>query len=385
MRVLVLGAAGDMGSRAVRELAREASVDEIGLADRNVAAAQALAAELPSGRARPMPLDARDASALRSALAGWDVAASALGPFYLFEAPAVRAAIQAGVPYVSLCDDHDAAQAALALHPTARERGVTVVTGMGWTPGLSNLLARRAAGLLDRALRVRIAWAGAASDSKGYAVILHTMHMLTGQVPTFRDRRYVLVPAGSEPEVLPFPEPLGQVKVAHVGHPEPVTLPRSLPGVEEVSLRGGLSEAFLNWLATALARGGLTRSARGKALLGSTVKPLLPLLERIGPAGASFSGLHVVVEGVLREKPTRVTVRAIGHMADLTGVPLAVAALLLGSGEARLPGVHAPEAPGLFDADAVLRNLAGRGLSLEEPVIEALRDRAGAPASPARR
>lgn len=376
MRILVLGAAGDMGRRAVEELAREASVTQLGLAGRNLDRLQALAAECPPGKAEPVRVDVGDPARLRAAMAGWDVVASALGPAYLFEVPALRAAIDAQVPYVSLCDDYDAAQAALALNQAARDRGLTMVTGLGWTPGLSSLLARQAAARLDKPQRIHIAWAGAAGDAQGYAVILHTLHILTGQVPTFLAGRFQPVQAGSGSERLPFPPPLGWVRVAHVGHPEPVTLPRAFPGVEEVTLKGGLAEPFLNWLSVVTARTGLTRSHRGKALLGTVFRPLLPLLQRVGPRRAPASGLHVVVEGLLDGKPARVTVRAVGPMDALTSVPLAVGALLLGRGTVYLPGVHAPEAPGLFDVEAFLAELVTRGLTIEAPVV----DRIPAPA-----
>ena len=372
MRILVLGAAGDMGRRAVVELAKEASVTRLGLAGRNRARLQALAADCPPGKAEPVLLDVQDPASLRSAMNGWDVVASALGPAYLCEVPALRAAIEARVPYVSICDDYDAAQAALALNQAACDRGLTMVTGLGWTPGLSNLLVRQAAARLDKPQRIHIAWAGAAGDAQGYAVILHTLHILTGRVPTFQAGRFRLIQAGSDGEVLPFPEPLGMVRVTHVGHPEPVTLPRAFPGVEEVTLKGGLAEPFINWLSIVTTRTGLTRSPRGKAALGRIFRPLLPLLQRIGPKKVPASGLHVRVEGLLDGQPTRVTVRAVGSMADLTSVPLAVGALLLGQGAVRLPGVHAPEAPGLFDVESFLQELKARGVTIEEPVVERL-------------
>ncbi|HEY8530949.1 MAG TPA: saccharopine dehydrogenase NADP-binding domain-containing protein, partial [Limnochorda sp.] len=333
---------------------------------------EALAAACPPGKAEPVLLDVQDPSSLRSAMAGWDVVASALGPAYLCEVPALRAAIEAGVPYVSICDDYDAAQAALALNQAARDRGLTMVTGLGWTPGLSNLLAKQAAARLDKPQRIHIAWAGAAGDAQGYAVILHTLHILTGRVPTFQAGRFRLVQAGSGAEVLPFPSPLGPVRVAHVGHPEPVTLPRAFPGVDEVTLKGGLAEPFINWLSIVTTRTGLTRSPRGKAVLGRIFRPLLPFLQRIGPKKIPASGLHVRVEGLLDGEPARVTVRAVGSMADLTSVPLAVGALLLGQGAVKLPGVHAPEAPGLFDAERFVQELKARGLTIEDPVVERL-------------
>ncbi|MGQ9709592.1 MAG: saccharopine dehydrogenase NADP-binding domain-containing protein, partial [Anaerolineae bacterium] len=112
MNIIVLGGAGDMGSQALETLAHCPDVRRITIADRNVAGAEALARRLagvgPEIVVRPM--DARNYADVVEALRGHDIAASALGPFYRFEAPLVRAAIEAGVDYVSICDDWIAAK-----------------------------------------------------------------------------------------------------------------------------------------------------------------------------------------------------------------------------------------------------------------------------------
>ena len=114
MKIIVLGGAGDMARRAVRELAAEPDVTAVTVADRNLAAADRVASEL-GDKVTPVWVDADDHDALVAAIEGHDAAASGIGPFYLYEAKVATAAIEAGVPYVSLCDDYDAAQAVLEL------------------------------------------------------------------------------------------------------------------------------------------------------------------------------------------------------------------------------------------------------------------------------
>src|SRR5690606_32501534 len=134
-----------------------------------------------------------------------------------------QAAIVSRTPYVSLCDDAVAAAAALRSDRPAREAGPTTVTGMGWTPRLPNVLARRLAARLDKPTDITVAWAGSAMESSGHAVALHTLYIFDGRVTTFADGRHVEVPAGSGSEDIEFPPPLGKVRVCHVGHPEPLT------------------------------------------------------------------------------------------------------------------------------------------------------------------
>lgn len=368
MRVIVLGGAGDMGQRAVRTLARYPELAQLTIADLHLARAQALAAELGGApRVRAVAVDATDAAALVAAIRGHRVAVGAIGPFYKFEGPVAAAALAAGADYVSLCDDYDAARAVLDLHGRARAAGRRVITGLGWTPGLSNVLARRGVDQLERAEAVDIAWVGAAADSHGFAVIQHTIHIFTGRVPSFQDGRQVLVPAGSGRVRLEFPPPLGACTVFHVGHPEPVTLPRFIPGLRRVTLRGGLTEPFLNWLGLAISRLGLTNSVRKKDVLGRLIHRVLPALERIGPRGVACSGLRVEVRGERDGRPAAVVYRAADHMENLTGIPLAVGAMLLARGQVQAPpGVWAPEAPGAVDPSLFLAELEQHGVRVEE-------------------
>ena len=363
MKILVLGGAGDMASRAVRELAAEPGITAVTVADYNLEPAKRLASELGE-KVSAEWVDANDHMALVETIRGHDAAASGIGPFYRYEARVARAAIEAHVPYVSLCDDFDGTQAVLELDNAAKAAGVTVLTGLGWTPGLSNLLARKGAGQFDIVDEINVAWGSSASDSEGYAVILHTLHIFTGRVPSFQKGRLVDVPAGSGREVVLFPPPVGRVNCYHLGHPEPVTLPRFLPGVRTVTLKGGLSEQPLNELAIWLARLRLTDSPAKKDALGQIIKATLPFLSKLGEAEEPCSAVRVDVGGWTGGVYRQVSYGAAAHMPELTGVPLAMGALMLARGEIRMPGVVAPEA--CIEPVAFLAELERRGVAIHD-------------------
>jgi lysine 6-dehydrogenase len=363
MRIIVLGGAGDMARRAVRELANEPEVSSVTVADYNLAAADHLASQL-GDKVTPVWVDANDHDCLVAAISGHDAAASGIGPFYKYEARVAEAAIEAGVPYVSLCDDYDAAQAVLELDGKAQAAGVTVLTGLGWTPGLSNILARKGAAQLDRVQDINVAWGSSASDSEGYAVILHTMHIFTGRVPSYQKGHLVDVPAGSGKEVVLFPPPVGRVNCYHVGHPEPVTLPRFVPGLREVTLKGGLSEQPLNDLAIWLARLRLTDTPAKKDVLGKIIKAALPFLSKLGEAEEPCSAVRVDVGGWKDDAYHEVSYGAAAHMAELTGLPLAIGALMLARRTVHVPGVVAPEA--CIDPDTFLHELEKRGVEVHD-------------------
>ena len=370
MRFVVFGGAGDMGSRAVRELARTPGVAQVTVADRDLEAARSVATAAaeeaaPGCRVVAEAVDILAPGAAAHLMAAHDVAVGAAGPFYLLEEPLARAAIEARRPYISLCDDHDAARRVLDLDEPARKAGVTILTGLGWTPGLTNLCVRHAAQRMDRVEAAHIAWAGSSADSRGWAVVLHTMHIFSGTVTSFAGGRWEEVAAGTGAERVEFPPPLGAVTVFHVGHPEPVTLPRFLPGLQEVRLKGGLSEPALNRLAVAFGRWGLMATHRRRQRLGAVLKPLLPLLERVGAPSRPASGLVVRVRGRVGDQVVERSYRAAAPMASLTAVPLALGALWMAQGRIEGPGVLAPEAPGGPDPEAFFQDLAERGVAVD--------------------
>lgn len=362
MRVIALGGAGDMGSRAVRDLAEQEDVEEIMIADYNREAADGLAREIGT-RCKSMKVDADDPSELARAIHGYDVAAGAIGPFYKYEYRVAKASVEAGVDYVSICDDYDAAGRVFELDEEARKNDVLVLTGMGWTPGLSNVLARKGADQMDEVEEIAVAWGGSASDSEGYAVILHTVHIFTGFVPSFQNGRTKNVQAGSERERVLFPQPMGEIYVYHLGHPEPVTIPRFIPAMT-VTLKGGLCEEELNRIAIWLARLRLTGTDRRKDRMGKIVKSMLPALSRIGKPEKPISAIRVDVTGKKGGEVSSVTYGAADHMNNLTGVPLSIGALMIGRNKIDARGVMAPE--GCVNADDFLGELAGRGVKVYE-------------------
>lgn len=375
MKVIVLGATGHMGRRAADILSRSPEVDTLALAGRNGETLQALANKIKAHPKTTQQLrsgnhikteifDVSHRDVLARHIKGYDVIANATGPFYLLEAPIVATAIETGVNYVSICDDHDATEVVLKLDAKAKKNGITVVSGAGWTPGLTNMMAKKGVSLLDRADQVHVSWAGSSADAEGLAVILHTLHILTGDVPTFKKGEFSQVRAGSDPMMVRFPDPIGTVKVRHVGHPEPITIPRFIHGLEEVTLRGGLTEKLLNRLSVLMTRIGVTRTPAGKSRLAKLMIPFLPLLESFGAPPDALSGAHVEVKGVKDNRNAAVELSAVGHMRDLTAIPHAVTTLMVGRGDLRLLGVISLEVNDGPDPDNFFQAVGEHGIRI---------------------
>ena len=357
-----------MGAEAVRDLVEYSTASEIVIADRNLQAAGRLAKSLDNERIKVQSVDATSHESLVKVMRGSQVVAGALGPFYRFERPIIEAAIEAGTNYVSICDDHDAVEAALELDDLARQKGRRIIPGLGWTPGVSNMLARKGYDELEEAEKINIYWGAGVADSKGMAVILHTIHIFTGKVTSYSGGKFVQVKAGSEKEVIRFPAPLEEIKTFHLGHPEPVTLPRYLEGVNEITLKGGLAENHLNYLAKTVSALGLTRTPFTKQVLGSILKGLLPVFPK--NKEKNVSGIRVDVKGKRRGVPLTLSYAAVDNMRRLTGIPLSIGAILLADNKIPRFGVFGPEADNAVDSGLFLRELTRRGIRIGERELQ---------------
>jgi lysine 6-dehydrogenase len=359
MDIIVLGGAGDMGSRAVEDLAASEGVRRVTIADRNVDAARRIASRLGGYPAEvdAIQVDANDHGALVEILRGYDVAASALGPFHLFEAKLVRAAVDAGVDYASVCDEWEPAGAVIdQFDGPARERGVTILTGLGTSPGVSNVGIRYYAEQLDTVRRADVYVYQPLDAGGGEAVVRHMLHIISGQVVAWRGGQQVMVPACSEEHVVEFPR-FGPITVWNMGHSEPETVPRFLPGIEEVNFFMGFGRG--SGLFIQPARWGLFAS-RG---LRDGLARLVSLVERISSGGEAAEGaVRIDVWGEVDGEEVHRLACGIGGMREATGISLGIGTLMLARKELLVEagGVYAPEA--CLDPRTFISRLSAKGI-----------------------
>jgi saccharopine dehydrogenase-like NADP-dependent oxidoreductase len=365
-KILVLGGAGHIGTVIVSELHRLDPKAEITIGDKNVNKAKETA-EAVGGDIKILHVDAAIEDSLVNAIKGFDVVVSALGPFHRFGVPVLKASLMAGVNFVDINDDYDATEEALKLHEEAQRRKVTAVIGMGATPGITNLLACYGARKLDEVSEIGTYWVWTAIDpTMGPAIVDHYFHAITGMIPTYKNGEWMMVKALSEPEHYEFPKPIGAWEVAHVGHPEPITIPRYVK-VKNVCNKGGIWPSDLNDVAKVFSTLGLTSlkeikigdhtfKAREIAVAitlalseitppEETEKSIGPLYERLGDYALTGLGLATVVKGVKEGKEHIIKYGiTCKDAAKATALPAALAALELANAKSVKAGVYPPEA-----------------------------------------
>jgi len=329
-----------MGSYILRLSVSYDIYDTITIGDMNERNAKKLMEELQDSRVNFVTVDANDHQQLVDLMKSYDIVASAIGPFYKYGPLIAKAAIEAKIPLVDICDDYGPTQEILAMDGATKTAGIPIFMGYGWTPGLTNFLARYGYDKMDkdRPMKMNISWGGGAADSEGLAVVFHVLYAVTRQIPTFLNGKLVDIPAAGGHEHIEFPPPLGIVHVYDCGHPEPVTLPKFLPGVEECTLKGGLTPDWNNNFTGSLKQLHLIQGPKRKRVVGKLVHKFERIFEMGG--GINASSARVDILGYRGGKEVHLVYCTPSlPMGELTGYPAAIAAKFYCEGKISGTGV----------------------------------------------
>lgn len=381
MRVLVLGGAGAVCKETTRDLARYSDFDEIVVADGNVAAAQALVDELGDRRLRALAFDANDYRAMLELFPAYDVVVNGL-PFkydYLVN----KACVEVGVDGLDLSSEDPQ----FALHEEALRKDMLFVPGMGATPGITNMMVRRAAEVLERIETADICFAAFRCLAPAPGLLNTTLWEFNPEEADraevyFEDGAWHPAPPLSGEKVVRFHDQIGEQKVYYVPHDEAYSLPVSFPTLRRAAVRGCFPPHVMA-LMGALMRGGLLSSR--PVDIGGVEVPAIEAVRRL-LADSPFSkenpvwayGLVVEVTGERAGRRVTCTYRSKhppqqewgGESAYFknVGIPLSIGAQLIARGQVTGKGVLPPERA--LPTAPFFAELARRGIEVEEEIVE---------------
>jgi len=350
MKALILGC-GEMGEEALEELFLHGDLGEIAVATRDPAKANAVLARLGPGkpRIRVEQLDLDDAPDLTGLMDDADVVVNCIGPNFKYEVPIARAAIGARKPLVDLNDEYLTTLQMYELDESARAANVTIVMGLGASPGVNNILVRAAADELSEIESIRTAWVMSGADPGGLALSYHLLHSLSDKAFVVQDGQRQEVRSFIDGrESIDFPQPVGRMDVFHIGHPEPITLSRCYPQVPYVDDKATFNPPSVNDMILAL--GKIIRDSeapvgvRGRDIdvMDFAAAYLNARCKRM--SGVPLPGaLRVEVQGRKGRKRLKYLYSSAGRIAQGTGIPAAIGAEFILEGKITKKGVLAPE------------------------------------------
>jgi lysine 6-dehydrogenase len=391
MRIAVVGA-GAMGRWAVKELSLTEQVDEIVVGDSDAARAEAVAATMGGGRARSCFVDVGEGShaSLSAAIRDCDAMVNATQHFWNLNV--MRAAAANGVHYTDMGGLYHVTRQQVELDGLFRKAGLTAVVAMGGAPGVTNILAKYGAERLDTVEEAQ-ALCGNVDNTDWSAyegwIPPYSLETICDEfslrAPQFIDGEWRDdIIGGTGSEAIDFGRPAGMLYAHHTIHSEPFTFWHTWKdrGLRSATFKLALPASFTEQMRF-LVRIGLT----GKEEVdvgGVKVRPRDVLLKAVAqlppPTGIVLDDtdyLLGVVRGLKDGRRVEWRVRAVvpankehgagGGDVD-TGIPPAIVATMMASGELSGPGVFVPEQ--IVPCDEFFRRLARWGVTIDAEMRE---------------
>lgn len=369
MRVAILGVGG-LGRTLASELRTDPKVTALLLADRKGERARILTAIQGRVAIEARQLNVEDATLLTRAIRGYDVVVNTALPKYNFAI--MEAALQAGTDYLDVSATGPRTPGGkpgiveqFEFDERFKAAGRTALLSMGLDPGMSNVMAKDAAGHLDSVDAIRIRTGGVSNQASIQPFPLYSREAFISDIlvpPTvwedgsLREREPL-----SEEETYTFPDPIGSQRAYLTSHEETKTLPRFLgKPVRRIDYKVAL-EANLVRALISLQRLGLLEDDRvvrvgeqmvpfRRALLAAFPEPSALMLPLQGYEAVSVEvagtrgGQGVVRRGDIlfghQEANRRRSTTAVYY---LTAVGASIGITALAEKKAGGPGVVAPE------------------------------------------
>ncbi|UCG89809.1 MAG: saccharopine dehydrogenase NADP-binding domain-containing protein [Candidatus Heimdallarchaeota archaeon] len=359
--ILVLGGAGVVGRIAVRTLTTFPDFSKVIIGDVDIKKAHEISKEIGSDRITVREININNSKSLNKIIKSADVVLNCIGPFYKNGSLVLKSAIEIGRNYIDINDDVDATQKVLKMDSEAQRANLTALIGMGSSPGITNLLVKFAADqLLDEVDSIDLYHAHGGEPFEGPGVIYHRIHSMSIDIPVFVDGKFITVNFFDEDgkaleEEISFKK-LGKYRVHPYPHPETITLPKYIKGVQQVTNKGTVLPPEYFYLITDLVKLGLTDdkpiNVKGHMIspLEFTISYIINQRERILKElnfGSQRGCVKIVVKGKTDGKTHHYVFSLASEtqaMGEATGIPAAIGAVLMNRGLITKKGVLPPEA-----------------------------------------
>ncbi len=378
MKVLSLGGAGAVCQHATRDLAVFSDYDQIVIGDYNVAAAERLAAEIDDPRVRVQKVDANDYDGLVRTFKEYDVILNGLP--WKYDLAVTRACVEAGVSGLDVSTEEDQ----WSYHEAAQAKDIIFIPGVGATPGITNVMARRGADQLDEVDEVQINFAAFRCPAPAPGLLitfLWEFHPDIEERLYYENGEFIRVGPFEGLKMVNFPGPIGEQEVCYIPHPETRTMPKSL-AAKRVSVRGCFPPHAMR-LAKAMLESGLYSEEKitVKGIETTAFEMMHDVLLQIPKTKQTPLWAYGLVVDVLGKKDGRALKYTYWNrhpsMEEWGGtaayykniaIPLSIGAQMISRGDVKTNGIVPPETA--FDPDIFIAELAKREIVIHEQKSE---------------
>ena len=264
----------------------------------------------------------------------------------------------------------------------AEAAGVTIVLGCGATPGVTNLMAKRGSEHMDHVDEIHVAFATYRAIAPSPGLLDTVMDEFSPGIKRFyyENGEFIDVPPLTGAKKIRFCLPVGETTAFYVPHSETRTLPRFIPGVKRVDVRGCWRPETMTMLQMFKDLELLDHEPPKPGMLAPKAYLREYFLSREWARDDHHEWaflLNVEVEG---RKADGAIVKATynlshppqsewGHSCTsrVTGIPASIGAQLIAKGQAVRPGVIACEAA--FEPSGFFKELEKRQMRVHEEIV----------------
>jgi lysine 6-dehydrogenase len=376
MKVLSLGGAGAVCQHATRDLAGFSDFDQITIGDYDVAAAEKLAAEIGDPRLQVLKVDAEDYDGLVRTFKEFDVILNGLP--WKYDMAVTKACMESGVSGLDVSTEEDQWD----YDASAKEKGLVFVPGVGATPGITNVMARRGADLLDEVDEIQINFAAFRCLAPAPGLLITTVwefHPDEESRLYYKDGEFHWVGPFEGLKTVDFPGPIGEQEVCYIPHPETRTMPKSL-GAKAVSVHGCFPAHIMRLMKDMLKSGLYSEEpVTVKGVETTPLEMMMELLIQLPESKENPLWAYGLVVGVLGKRDghdVRVTLwnrhppqeewgGSAAYYKNIA-IPLSVGAQMIARGDVKVKGVVPPEIA--LEPDIFFGELKKRAIEIHERV-----------------
>lgn len=381
---LVMGA-GKMGIVLAKDLVESDPKCKVTLVDLDFERLKHAAEFIQSDRLLPLQRDIEAERQRHGIMEGIDVALCAL--LHEHSLMAMDAAVEKGIHYVDLVGEGPLER--MEYDGSAKEKGIAVISGLGVSPGITNVCTGRGVRLLDETEHAKIYVGGVPVEPKpplNYRIVYAVESLLNlyqREVNVFENGKIKRVPALSGVEHIRFPVPFSEMECFYTDGLNSMAYTLQGKIKNELAQKTVRHRGHSSRVETLRDCGLFSREpvdVEGqKVVPRRLLEVLLDARMRLGDE-RDATLLRVAVRGRQDEKTISHVFEMVDYydseknytsMAKTTSFPASIAAQMLVSGKINQRGVLFPE--NVFDDELYepfIQELAARGVVISHKVIQ---------------
>lgn len=385
MKVFCLGGAGRIAREAVLDLVEHSSFEKITIGDIDEKVGEEIVSWLDDERVDFALVNVLDKEATINQMKGYDIVMD--GTTIALNGISTECIAKAGCHCINLNGFGEENQ----FDEIFKDNNRTAVPGFGMTPGLTQMMAMKAANQLDTVESARVSHGSFRPIAFSKSITETTTYEYDPKLPTrtvFENGEFIQVPPFARPREVQLPEPYGLTTQYIIPHSETVTLAKALKhkGIQLIETRGTWPKQNMN-LVRALFDYGILRNDKivvNGAEVGvmDCVSEYLINSEEGSKTELYGYALHIEVIGTKEGKKYKHVLyhthpASDGSVRDWeglraytknVGIPMAVATEMIANGACNKTGILIPE--DAFEPDSIFEALRIRGIEVHHTIEE---------------